>query len=53
MLRVLIVDDESPARKRLRKLLKPQVEAGRLDIVGEAEDGPTALETLAAEPVPS
>ena len=51
MLRVLIVDDESPARKRLRKLLEPQVEAGRLDIVGEAEDGPTALETLAAEPV--
>ncbi|MCH8961312.1 MAG: response regulator [Bacteroidetes bacterium] len=51
MLRVLIVDDESPARKRLRKLLKPQVEADRLDIVGEAADGPTALEKLAAEPV--
>ncbi len=51
MLRVLIVDDGSPARKRLRKLLEPQVEAGRLDIVGEAEDGPTALEMLAAEPV--
>ncbi len=51
MLRVLIVDDESPARKRLRKLLQPHLDAGRLEIVGEAADGPTALETLAAEPV--
>ena len=51
MLRVLIVDDESPARKRLRKLLQPHVEADRLDIVGEAADGPAALEALAAEPV--
>ena len=51
MLRVLIVDDESPARKRLRKLLQPQVDAGRLAIVGEAEDGPAALETLAADSV--
>ena len=51
MLRVLIVDDESPARKRLRKLLRPHLDAGRLEIVGEAADGPTALEKLAAEPV--
>ena len=51
MLRVLIVDDESPARKRLRKLLQPHLDAGRLEIVGEAADGPTALEMLAAEPV--
>lgn len=51
MLRTLIVDDEAPARKRLRKLLQPQVDADRLDIVGEAENGPTALEKLVAEPV--
>ena len=51
MLRVLIVDDETPARKRLRKLLKPQIDDGRLEIVGEAEDGPAALERLAADPV--
>ncbi len=51
MLHVLIVDDESPARKRLRKLLQPHLDAGRLEIVGEAADGPTALEMLAAEPV--
>ena len=51
MLRVLIVDDESPARKRLRKLLKPQLDAGRLAIIGEAEDGPAALATLADDAV--
>ena len=47
MLNVLIVDDEAPARKRLRTLLKPHVKSERIEIVGEAEDGPRALEHLA------
>ncbi|PAP77316.1 LytR/AlgR family response regulator transcription factor [Rubrivirga marina] len=45
-LRVLIVDDESPARSRLRRLLDPFVEAGRLGPVDEAADGVEAVETL-------
>ena len=42
-LRVLIVDDEEPARDRLRRMLAtfPAVE-----VVGEAEDGEQALEKL-------
>ena len=42
-LRVLIVDDEGPARGRLRQLLseRPDVE-----IVGEAEDGVEAIERI-------
>jgi two-component system LytT family response regulator len=51
MLRVLLVDDEAPARKRLRQLLLPLIDEGRLVLIGEAEDGPEALETLAAHPV--
>ena len=51
MLRVLIVDDEAPARKRLRKLLKPQIDEGRLEVTGEAEDGPAALVRLAEDAV--
>jgi two-component system response regulator AlgR len=39
-LRVLIVDDEPPARERLRSLLE---EIGNLDIVGEAANGQQAL----------
>ncbi len=44
-LRVLLVDDEAPARGRLRQLLseRPQVE-----IVGEAEDGVEAIERIHA-----
>jgi two-component system LytT family response regulator len=45
-LRVLIVDDEAPARSRLRRLLDPFVEAGRLGPVDEAADGVEAVETL-------
>jgi two-component system LytT family response regulator len=43
-MRVLIVDDEAPARARLRRLLDshPSVE-----IVGEARDGPEALQRAA------
>ncbi|HLT48374.1 MAG TPA: response regulator [Rubricoccaceae bacterium] len=51
MLRTLIVDDEAPARQRLRRLLDPLVEAGRLAVVGEAADGVEALATLEEEPV--
>ena len=51
MLRVLIVDDEAPARKRLRKMLQPHVEDGRVKIVGEAEDGYGALDIIEAEEI--
>ena len=46
MLRTLIVDDEAPARKRLRKLLQPMAKDDRLEIVGEAGDGVEALDKL-------
>ena len=39
-LRILIVDDEAPARERLRALL---AEAGDAQVVGEAADGEQAL----------
>jgi len=44
MIKVLLVDDEQPARDRLRQLLaaEPQVE-----VVGEAEDGVQAIERVA------
>lgn len=42
-LRVLLVDDEAPARTRLRQLLG---ERGGVEIVGEAEDGIAALERI-------
>ena len=46
MLKALIVDDESPARKRLVKLLSPMVKDGRLTIDAEAQDGVEALAAL-------
>jgi len=39
-LRVLIVDDEPPARRRLRRLLRT---AQDVEVVGDAGDGPTAV----------
>lgn len=48
MVRVFIVDDEAPARARLRKLLEPLASDGRLEIVGEAKDGVEAVEWLSA-----
>ena len=45
-LSVLIVDDEAPARSRLRRLLEPFVEAGRLEEPDEAADGVEAVEKL-------
>jgi len=44
-LRALLVDDEQPARERLRRLLQSHTE---IAIVGEAEDGVQAIETIAA-----
>ena len=46
MLNTLIVDDEAPARKRLSRLLRPLVEAGRLAMVGEAGDGFQAIKAV-------
>ena len=46
-LRVLIVDDEAPARNRLRDLLQDCAEQIPLLIVGEAENGIQALQLLA------
>jgi two-component system LytT family response regulator len=43
--RALIVDDEAPARGRLRQLL---AERSDVDVVGEAEDGVEALECIQA-----
>lgn len=42
-LRVLIVDDEAPARRRLRDVLTDCASACPTDIVGEANDGFSAL----------
>jgi len=44
-LRALVVDDEAPARARLRQLL---AERGDIEVVGEAEDGVDALERIEA-----
>lgn len=44
MLRVLIVDDEQPARERLRYLLAGR---GDVEVVGEASDGVEATERIA------
>jgi two-component system, LytTR family, response regulator AlgR len=44
-LRALIVDDEAPARERLRRLLE---ELGDVEIVGEATNGAEALDRCAA-----
>ena len=44
-LRALVVDDEAPARGRLRQLL---AERADIEVVGEAEDGVDALERIQA-----
>lgn len=43
MIRTLIVDDEQPARDRLRQLLAGEAD---IEIIGEAEDGVQALERV-------
>ena len=49
MIRVLIVDDESPARKRLQKLLSDPSISEAVSVIGEASDGVEALEKIEAE----
>ena len=49
-LRVLIVDDEAPARHRLRELLEDCAAALPLKVVGEAQNGREALDILHAVP---
>jgi len=44
-MRILIVDDEPPARARLRRLLEG---AGDVEVVGAAQDGEDALRQVAA-----
>jgi two-component system LytT family response regulator len=44
VIRTLIVDDEQPARERLKQLLSAHAD---IDIVGEAEDGVHAAERIA------
>ena len=46
-LRVVIVDDEAPARSRLSDLLADCAETLPLEIAGEAASGPQALEMVA------
>jgi two-component system LytT family response regulator len=43
VIRVLLIDDEQPARDRLRQLLASEAD---IDIVGEAEDGVQATERV-------
>jgi two-component system response regulator AlgR len=47
VLRIAIVDDEAPARNRMRDLLADCAERLPLAVVGEATNGVTALELLA------
>lgn len=42
-LRVVVIDDEKAARDRVRRLLAPMSD---IDIVGEAGDGPAAIELI-------
>jgi two-component system response regulator AlgR len=49
-LRVVIVDDEAPARSRLKELLADCAGELSLAIAGEAASGPAAIELLAADP---
>lgn len=45
-IRALIVDDEAPARQRLRRLLQPYLDDGSLAVIDEASDGVNALEVM-------
>ena len=49
-LRVLVVDDETPARRRLRELLDDCASALPLAIIGEAQHGREALDLLQSAP---
>jgi len=50
-LRLLLVDDEAPARERLREVLSDVAGAVPHTIVGEAPNGPAALALLREQPV--
>ncbi len=50
-LRVLIVDDEAPARRRLRDVLADCVDELPVNIVGEADSGLGALDQVQQQPV--
>jgi len=50
-LRLLIVDDEAPARRRLRDVLADCADQLSVDIVGEAESGLDALTQVQQQPV--
>ena len=45
-MRTLIVDDEAPARKRLKRLL---ADVAGIELIGEAENGLQAVETIERE----
>lgn len=49
-LRIAIVDDEAPARSRLRDLLADCAQQQALEIVGEAAGGAAAIELISARP---
>lgn len=49
-LRIVIVDDEAPARERLRDVLADCAAELAIDVVGEAANGRAALDLLAAQP---
>ncbi len=44
MIRTLVIDDEQPARERLKQLLSAHAD---VEVVGEADDGVQAAETIA------
>jgi two-component system LytT family response regulator len=48
-MRILIVDDEPPARVRLRTMLEMLPDADAYEVVGEAEDGEAALDAIVRE----
>lgn len=50
-LRVLIVDDEAPARHRLRDVLADCADRLQVDVVGEADSGLDALSQVQKRPV--
>jgi two-component system LytT family response regulator len=47
-MRILIVDDEEPARRRLRTMLELTPRGDTLEVIGEAENGEQALEQIVA-----
>lgn len=49
-LRIVIVDDEEPARRRLRDVLADCAAEMEIDVVGEAANGHAALDLLSAQP---